>query len=183
MSDQTGKIKKKIEEYQERLAYIDEAETMLINQIKAEKAEIPADSKAIERKYKDASREIEHIQKQIHKVKLNARRLKYIIKGRKQQYDHLLEKTPEKWQKVSERIKILGDKIAESESTISALEVQKLAAEQTRSMAMVSLEAYKSGVYAKTIEGDPRMKSVLTEKKRIERYIKNKQAELETGAR
>jgi hypothetical protein len=183
MKDRNTEIKQKIDDYKLMLSHIDEAEIMIINQIKVEKAEIREDSNIIIKRYKKASKDLENIQKQIHDLKIKSTRFKYRITEKKMRYEHLLEPNPQRWQKISEEIMVLGEQIVACEGNISALELQKLAAEQARSMAQASLEAYESGAYEKSVDEDPRMKDIKREKKRIKKFIKSKQAELKASSR
>jgi hypothetical protein len=172
-----------VDESDENLVQINEAVAMIKNQIKAERAQIPKDSRELKIKYNEACRDLENIQKEIDKNKLKATRLKYRIDAKKLRYEHLLEPKPENWPKIYARIKELGDQIVACESAIIALELQKHAAEQAREWALISWHAYKEGAHKKPLEKDPRMKAVLGERERVERHIKKKRAELKRGSR
>ena len=177
MSEEIKTLKKKIKECREERKLINKAVTMVKNQIKSER-KIPIDPKEFEKRYNDAYRDLGKIQKEINNNKVKADRLKYRIDEKKLKYKNLLEPRPEKWEKLSEEIKSLGDQIVECESAISALELRKHAAEQAKESALVSLEAYKHRMHEKPIKEDPRLKAVLREKKRIVSIIEKKEAEL-----
>ena len=178
MSSKAKRLRAKIKEHEENLAHIDEAVAMVEIQIKAERAQIPEDSKELKVRYHDACRELEKIQGEINKTKLKAARLKNRIDEKKLRYGHLLEPKPEQWVRISARIKEIGDQIVACESAIIALELQKHAAEQAKELALISLEAYEADAHKGPVRKDPRMQAVLEERKKIRRSIKNKRAEL-----
>jgi chromosome segregation ATPase len=171
-------LRKKIKEYRENLVHINEAVAMVEYQIRAERAQIPKDSKELKRRYNDARRDLRNIQRKIDKNKLEATRLKNRIDEIKIDYEHQLEPDPGSWPKLYERVKNLGNKVVGCESAIIALELQKHAAEQAKELALISWQAYKEGVHKKPVRQDPRMKAVLREKKRVKRYLKDKRAAL-----
>ena len=173
-------IRAKIKEYTEDLGHINEAVVMVENQIRAERAQIPKDSRELKKRYREAVRDLRKIQKKIDQNKLEATRLKNRIDEIKIDYEHQLEPDPESWPKLYERVKKLGDRVTGCESAIIALELQKHAAEQAKELALISWQAYKEGAHKKPVRQDPRMKAVLREKKRIRRYLKNKRAELKS---
>jgi len=180
MSVKAQRLKKKIKEYKENLGHIDEALAMVRNQIKAERAQTPKDSKELKRRYNDDRRDLRKIQRKIDKNKLKATELKNKIDEIKKEYEQLLEPKPENWPKLYERVKKMGGQVVGCESAIIALELQKHAAEQAKELALISWQAYKEGVHKKPVRQDPRMKAVLREKKRIKKYLKNKRAELKS---
>ena len=174
------RIRAKIKEYNENLVHINAAVALVENQIRAERAQIPKDSRELKKRYKEAVRELRKIQRKIDKNKLEATRLKNRIDEIKIDYEHQLEPDPESWPKLYDRVKVLGDQVTGCESAIIALELQKHAAEQARELALISWQAYKEGAHKKPIRQDPRMKAVIREKKRIKKYLKNKRAALKS---
>ena len=172
-----------VQESEDNLVYLDEAVAMVKNQIKAERAQIPEDSRELKKKYNDACRDLKKIQREIDKNKLKATRLKNRIDEKKIEYEQQLEPNPESWPKLYARVKEMGDQIVGCESAIIALEFQKHAAEQAREWALISWQAYKEGAHKKPVSEDPRMKAVLGERERVKRHIKKKRAEPKTGLR
>lgn len=171
-------LRKKIKEYRENLVHINEAMAMVEYQIKAERAQIPKDSRELKRRYNDACRDLRKIQREIDKNKLEATRLKNRIDEIKIDYEQQLEPKPESWPKLYTKVKEMGNQVVGCESAIIALELQKHAAEQAKELALISWQAYKEGAHKKPVRQDPRMKAVLREKKRVKRYLKDKRAAL-----
>lgn len=179
MNDKADAIEKKIEEYKEKLGFVNEAVMLVENQVKIERTEIPADSKELEKKIQKATTELEKIQVKINENKQKAKDLKSQITEKKAAFEKSeQEKRPEHWAQLASKIKPMGHKIIACESTISALEMQKHAAEQALEFSLMSLEAYNQGFVDQPIEEDPRLREVLKEKNRIDKYIEKKEQEL-----
>jgi len=176
----TQQIKSRISDYNKQLIEANQLALTLKSQIEIERKNIPKSAGELEKRLWLAEAEFEKIQSRINDQKSEARQLKDRITKLKDDF----ELSPEddrltNWNNLSPEIQKLGEDIDKAESAIAALEMQKFSAEQAIDTAEIKLEAYRLGMHEKPLEEDFRMKAVLQEKRRIEKYIGKKEGELD----
>jgi chromosome segregation ATPase len=173
MNKEIQKAERKVKKFQEQLARIREALSIVKNQIRSERANVPRNRGVLERRHQKAVARLERIQNKIDLRKETARKLKDNIKRMKSRHEKLPEdQKAENWVKLSRRAKRLGEEIIDCENVITSLELRKHAAEQAISMAEVSMTAFDRGLHEKPIREDPRLKEVLKERRKLAAKLK-----------
>ena len=180
----TQQIKSRISDYNKQLIEVNQLALTLKNQIESERKNTPKNADELEKRYRQAEADFEKIQSKIKAKKSEARQLKDRITKLKDDF----ELSPEddrliNWNNISPEIQKLGEGIDKAESAIAVLEMQKFSAEQAVDATEIKLEAYRLGMHEKPPEEDFRIKAVLQEKMRIERYIGKREKELKLSTK
>jgi DNA repair ATPase RecN len=174
-------IRTKISDYKEQLRDVENLASSLKSQIEIERSNLPPNADLLKKKYRQAETEFQKIQVKIKRKKSEARDLKDRINKLKEDFELKPEEDKlDSWNKILPEIEKYGEGIQNAEAAIGALEKQKFSAEMAIESALIKLEAYKEDMHKKPIEEDFRMKSVLQERRRIEKYIQKKELQLES---